>query len=69
MLGQQGGQQDELFYSFSLESHVPGDHLLRGIDRCLDLSELRQQLAPYASCGSSWRRTTATPGGRRSTRS
>jgi len=49
MMGQQGGQQDELFYSFSLESHVPGDHLLRGIDRCLDLSELRQQLAPYYS--------------------
>ena len=49
MMGQQGGQQDELFYSFSLESHVPGDHLLRGIDRCLDLSELRRQLAPYYS--------------------
>jgi hypothetical protein len=47
MMGQQGGQQDELFYSFSLESLVPADHLLRGIDRCLDLSELRQQLAPY----------------------
>lgn len=49
MMGQQSGQQDELFYSFSLESHVPADHLLRGIDRCLDLSELRQQLAPYYS--------------------
>ena len=49
MMGLQGGQQDELFYSFSLESHVPADHLLRGIDRCLDLSELRQQLAPYYS--------------------
>jgi transposase len=49
MMGQQGGSQDELFYSFNLESHVPSDHLLRGIDRCLDLSELRQQLAPYYS--------------------
>jgi transposase len=49
MMGQQGGQQDQLFYSFSLESHVPADHLLRGIDRCLDLSELRQQLSPYYS--------------------
>jgi len=49
MMGLQGRQQDELFYSFSLESHVPADHLLRGIDRCLDLSELRQQLAPYYS--------------------
>jgi len=49
MMGQQGGQQDELFYAFSLESHVPADHLLRTIDCCLDLSELRQQLAPYYS--------------------
>jgi len=48
-MGQQGGSHDELFYSFNLESHVPSDHLLRGIDRCLDLSELRQQLAPYYS--------------------
>jgi len=48
-MGQQGGQQDELFYSFSLESHVPADHVLRGIDCCLDLSELRRQLAPHYS--------------------
>ena len=49
MMGQQGGQQDQLFYSFSLESHVPIDHLLRGIDQCLDRSELRQQMAPFYS--------------------
>ena len=24
---------------FNLEYHVPEDHLLRGIDRCLDLSD------------------------------
>ena len=49
MMGQQGGDQERLFYSFNLESRVPRDHLLRGIDRCLDLSELRQNLAPFYS--------------------
>lgn len=48
-MGQQGGNQDRLFYLFNLESHVPADHLLRGIDRCLDLSELRRHLAPFYS--------------------
>jgi hypothetical protein len=47
MMGSQGGEQEQLFYSFSLEDHVPKDHLLRGIDRFLDLSELRGQLAPF----------------------
>lgn len=49
MVGQQGGNQDRLFYSFNLHSHVPPDRLLRGIDRFLDLSELRQHLAPFYS--------------------
>ena len=49
MMGQQGGNQERLFYSFSLEDHVPADHLLRGIDRLLDLSELRQHLAGHYS--------------------
>ena len=35
MMGQQAGAQDQLFYSFNLEAHVPADHLLRGIDRFL----------------------------------
>ena len=49
MMGQQPGAQKPLFYSFSLDEHVPSDHLLRGIDRYLDLSELRRQLAPFYS--------------------
>ena len=49
MMGQQSGGQKPLFYSFNLDDHVPSGHLLRGIDRCLDLSELRQQLAPFYS--------------------
>jgi len=48
MMGQRSGQK-QLFYSFNLDTHIPADHLLRGIDRCLDLSELRQQLAPFYS--------------------
>jgi transposase len=42
-------EQASLFYQFSLEDHVPTGHLLRSIDRFVDLSGLRQQLAPYYS--------------------
>ena len=49
MMGQSGGDQNRLFYSFNLDQHVPADHLLRGIDRVLDLSDLRQHLAPFYS--------------------
>jgi transposase len=49
MMGRKAGNQDRLFYSFNLEDHIPQNHLLRGIDQCLDLSELRQQLADYYS--------------------
>lgn len=45
MMGQQNGTQDRLFYSFNLDAHVPADHLLRGIDRVLDLTDLRRHLA------------------------
>lgn len=49
MMGCQTGGQDRLFYSFNLDEHIPQNHLLRGIERCLDLSELRQHLANYYS--------------------
>ena len=49
MMGQGSGGQKPLFYSFKLDDHVPADHLLRGIDRCLDLGDLRRQLAPFYS--------------------
>jgi transposase len=49
MMGQQGGSQDRLFYSFNLDDHVPRNHLLRGIDRFFDLGELRTHLAPFYS--------------------
>ncbi len=37
MMGQHGGDQNRLLYSFNLDDHIPPDHLLRGIDRFLDL--------------------------------
>src|SRR6266852_3505883 len=49
MMGQQASNQERLFYSFNLEEHVPADHLLRGIDKFLDLSALRRELAPFYS--------------------
>ena len=49
MMGQQGGGQDRLFYSFNLDDHIPQNHLLRGINQFLDLSELRRHLAPFYS--------------------
>jgi transposase len=49
MMGQCGGDENRLFYSFNLDQHVPADHLLRGIDRFLDLADLRQHLAPFYS--------------------
>jgi transposase len=49
MMGQQGEDRAKLFYEFCLEDRVPADHLLRKIDRFLDLSALRQELAPFYS--------------------
>jgi transposase len=49
MMGRQFGGQEKLFYSFNLEDHVPQNHLLRGIDRYLDLSELRKHLSDFYS--------------------
>ena len=49
MMGQRSGGHRQLFYSFNLDDHVPSDNLLRGIDRFLDLGELRRHLAPFYS--------------------
>jgi transposase len=35
---------EQFFYDFCLEDHVPDDHLLRRIDRFIDLSDVRQKL-------------------------
>lgn len=44
MMGQLSGGQQRLVYSFNLEDHIPPQHLLRNIDQCLDLSDLRAHL-------------------------
>src|SRR5215467_9892534 len=49
MMGEQRVMQEALFYGFSLERHVPNNHLLRKIDRFVDLSEVRAHLEPYYS--------------------
>ena len=49
MMGERQVDQGALFYDFSLEEHVPADHMLRSIDRFVDLSEVRQRLVPFYS--------------------
>jgi hypothetical protein len=49
MMGPRQVEQGALFYNFSLDAHVPADHLLRSIDRFVDLSKLRRDLAPFYS--------------------
>src|ERR1700684_3336005 len=49
MMGPRQVDQAALFYEFSLERHVPATHLLRSIDRFVDLSEVRSHLAPFYS--------------------
>src|SRR5918995_782088 len=49
MMGGGTGVQEGLFYEFSLERHVPADHLLRSIDRFVDLSGIRAHLRPFYS--------------------
>ena len=49
MMGERTVMQEALFYGFSLERHVPADHLLRSVDRFVDLSGLREQLRPFYS--------------------
>src|SRR5271169_6175997 len=49
MMGERRVMQEALFYGFSLERHIPDNHLLRKIDRFVDLSEVRAHLGPYYS--------------------
>src|SRR5437763_419360 len=49
MMGERRVGQEALFYEFSLERHVPADHLLRSIDRFVDLSGIRAHLQPFYS--------------------
>jgi len=47
MIGPKQEAQAALFYEFSLEDHVPRGHLLRSIDRFVNLSGIRVYLADF----------------------
>ena len=49
MMGDRLAMQESLFYQFRLDDHVPADHMLRAIDRFVDLDGLRQHLASFYS--------------------
>jgi transposase len=49
MMGERQVGQESLFYGFSVERHVPADHLLRSIDRFVDLAAIQAHLQPYYS--------------------
>src|SRR5271163_3444409 len=49
MMGERTVMQEALFYGFSLERHVPNNHMLRRIDRFVDLSAVRAHIQPYYS--------------------
>jgi transposase len=49
MMGHRQVEQAALFYKFSLEKHIPADHLLRSVDRFVDLEQVRRDLAPFHS--------------------
>ncbi len=48
-MGEGSGGQGQFLYNFILEDRIPQDHLLRQIDRMLDLSDLRRHLARFYS--------------------
>jgi transposase len=49
MTGPRQVDQAALFYEFSLERHVPAAHGLRAIDRIVNWSKVRSDLAPFYS--------------------
>lgn len=49
MLGPRQEFQAALFCEFNLEDHVPSNHLLRSIDRFVDLGDIRSYLRPFYS--------------------
>jgi len=49
MMGRLRREQQQLFYSFSLEEAIPADHAVRAIAAVLDLSWVHGELEPYYS--------------------
>ena len=48
MMGRQA-DQPAFLYDFALDKHVPAGHMLRSIDRFVELDEMRAKLAPFYS--------------------
>ena len=48
-MGHRQVERAALFDEFSLEQHVPRDHLLRSIDRFVEFGELSREMAPFYS--------------------
>lgn len=53
MMGERRVDQAALFYTFSLEDHVPANHLLRSIDRFVEMEGLRASGSVLQRHGSS----------------
>lgn len=49
MMGPKQAAQGAPFHGFSIEDHVPQDHLVRSIDSFVDLSGIRLYLVPFCS--------------------
>jgi hypothetical protein len=49
MMGHRQVEQAALFYEFSLEEQIPAIHLLRSIDRLVDIEQVRRDLALFYS--------------------
>jgi transposase len=49
MIGPRQVAQDAPFYELSIKGHVSPGHLLRGLDRFVDLCEKRRCIAPLCS--------------------
>jgi hypothetical protein len=49
MMGERKVDQAALFYEFSVEQHVPAVHMLRAVDRFVDLAGMREHLKPFYS--------------------
>ena len=49
MVGHRQVEQAALFYEFSLDKHIPADHLLRSIDRFVEPGDVRRELTPFYS--------------------
>jgi len=48
MMGKQA-DQPAFLYDFALDKHVPADHMLRSINRFVELDQMRAKLAPFYS--------------------